>query len=63
MNDNEFMYGIWKLVATVICVLITIIGGCSAYTDKLVITSPDPLASSCAASGSFNACMAAASRK
>lgn len=51
MDDSKFWLGIWKLVATAICVLITTIGGCTAHTNyrmaELVKGGSDPLEVGC----------------
>ena len=55
MSEEEFWLGVWKIVATVLCVITLTIGGCEV-SGRLLISGmvkdgADPIAASCAING------------
>jgi len=52
MDENQFWATCWKLLASVVIVLILTVGGCNAYTNTLIASTiasgADPLKVLCA---------------
>jgi hypothetical protein len=55
MEENKFWLRIWSLIAGCISILVLTLGSCTAYTNKLIAQSADPIATSCATSNGNSA--------
>lgn len=67
MNDNEFWVVVWKCLATVVCIAILTIGGCTANKHRIIgeaiRAGSDPLLVGCAIDDLSDVCKIVASKR
>lgn len=66
IGENAFWIAIWTIVAAALLALVVILANRSLASDRLIASSPDPIAAACATgynSTVSNQCLALLARK